>query len=150
VKVAQSGAWCGVFGEPWGSRSVRKIARNKNRGETCNTTVKTSESIYNEIFSYRTSNMEEKQSQESPRGSHKLGRRALGSRARLPGLSLPCALFRLFIIFQFFYIFQNEQKVLLWNFWSRFTYGTTYLLFFRILEHSERFLLCALPVSLFE
>ena len=150
MKVEQFGAWCGVFGEPWRSRSVRKIDQNKNRGETCDTVVKTPVSIYNEFFPSKTSNMEEKRSRESPRGSHKPGRRALGGRARPLGLSPPRALFGLFIIFLIFYIFQNRQKVLLWKFWSRFTYRTTYLLLFRLLERSGRFLLCPLPVSLFE
>ena len=59
-------------------------------------------SIYNELFPFITSNMEEKQSRESPRGRHKPGRRALGGRARPPGLSPPRALFRLFIIFLIF------------------------------------------------
>ena len=75
--------------------------------------------------------MEGKWSRESPRGGHKPGRRAQGGRVRPTGLSLPRALFGLFIIFLIFKIFQNRHKVLLWNFWSRFTYRTTYLPLFQ-------------------
>ena len=42
--------------EPYRSRSVRKIVRNKNRGDLCDTVVKMPGSIYKEFLSCKTSN----------------------------------------------------------------------------------------------
>ena len=146
VKVEQSGAWCGASTEPWRSRSVKKIARNKNRGETCDTMVKTYGSIYKEFLSCKTSISEENgvgKAHEGPT-SHQ---GAPGGVARPRASCAPHGSPRLFLIFVFFLIFQNWQKVFLRNFWSRFTYRITYLFLFRVLECSGRSLLCIPPVS---
>ena len=73
-----------------------------------------------------------------------------GAQAR-PGVLCPPRLPSwLFLIFLIFVIFQNWQKIFVRIFRSPFTYRITYLLFFTILECSERFLLCVPPVSWFE
>ena len=78
------------------SRSVSKTARNKNRGETCDTVVKTSGSIYKEFLSCKTSNPEEKRGQEDSRGGHEPpGWRALVPRGHQVG-PLGCFLFLYF------------------------------------------------------
>ena len=43
------------MGQPWLSRSIRKIARNKNRGFLRDTVVKSSGGIYKDFLSWETS-----------------------------------------------------------------------------------------------
>jgi hypothetical protein len=144
--VASYDAWYKAFGEPWRSRSVRRIARNKNRGDFCDTVVKTFGSLYKEFLSCKTSIPVENRVGKAHEGptSHQ---GAPGGVARPSASCAPCGSPQLFLIFVFFLIFQNWQKVFLWNFWSRFTYRITYLFLFRVLECSGRSLLCIPPVS---
>src|SRR3989337_1151717 len=69
---------------------------------------------------------------------------------RAPRLVASSCTFQIVYYFPNFLYIPKWTESTLWKFSSRFTYRTTYLLLFRILERSVRFPLCALPVSLFE
>ena len=65
-------------------------------------------------------------SPEATRGAHNPSGHA--PRGAWPiGLWLPRGSFQLHFIFVIFLRYQKRHKLFLWNFWSRFTYHTTYL-----------------------